>query len=126
MMALVSTSNYDVSRFSLAKGRAFLSRPAILSSAFSRLDLGIDSDSLMVSPSPAPDSYSSSFGIITAIEFPTLLIFPVSTRDMSRLLHDNYVSLAIRCLELEDYGLAGVIPIFPKSVGPAHGRDHYP
>src|SRR5437867_10569811 len=70
--------------------------PAILSREESRVDFGIARDTLIVSPSLAPASSSSSVGIITAIEFPTLLILPVSTRDITRLLRNNYICLASR------------------------------
>jgi hypothetical protein len=68
--------------------------PAILSKEESRVDFGIAKETLIVSPSLAPASSNSSFGIITAMEFPTLLIFPVNTRDITPLLRNNYISLA--------------------------------
>ena len=70
--------------------------PAMLSKEESRVDFGIAKDTFIVSPSLAPASSNSSFGIITAMEFPTLLIFPVNTRDMIPLLRNNYISLASR------------------------------
>ena len=55
---------------SLANGRAFRSKPAILSNAISRVDFGIARESLIVSPSLAPDSSNSSFGIINSHGIP--------------------------------------------------------
>src|SRR5437867_1921342 len=74
--------------------------PAILSREESRVDFGIAKDTLIVSPSLAPASSNSSFGIITAMEFPTLLIFPVNTRDIALLLRNNYISMALHELLL--------------------------
>jgi hypothetical protein len=74
--------------------------PAIPSKEESRVDFGIAKDTLIVSPSLAPASSSNSFGIITAMEFPTLLIFAVNTRDITPLLRNNYISLASRNMAL--------------------------
>lgn len=60
-----------------------------------RVDFGIARESLTVSPSLAPASSNSSLGMITAMELPTLLSFPVNTRDMGvLLLRNNYISMA--------------------------------
>src|SRR5437867_13367350 len=80
--------------------------PAILSREESRVDFGIAKDTLIVSPSLAPASSNSSFGIITAMEFPTLLIFPVNTRDMALLLRNNYISMALRNTVLSNHASA--------------------
>jgi len=80
--------------------------PAILSREESRVDFGIAKDTLIVSPSLAPASSNSSFGIITAMEFPTLLIFPVNTRDIALLLRNNYISMALRNTVLSNHASA--------------------
>lgn len=84
-----------LSSFFLRKARLPLSTPATASRVESRLEVGIASDSLAVSPSFAPASSSNPFGIITAGELPTLLIRPLRTFDIVQLiLPTNYTRTA--------------------------------